>query len=149
VGEAIFDSTEEPVDYAAVLERAQMMRRRLESRRVEWAREELTGLGGNGLVRAVVTGEGRLVALDVDASIVDPDDPVSMSELIREAVNDAIEQLTEQRARQTSELTAGLRNMLGPMGRAPVEPRVVPMTANRPPHIRGGGGFGAPPPGSA
>lgn len=118
-----------PVDFVLLAERARQMRRQLEQARDDLGRFEAQGLGGNGLVQATVSGENVLVALTIDSSVIDPDDPETLQELVREAVNDATARLAAQRGERVSSITDGLAGMLS--GAAAREPRVTPMTASR------------------
>ncbi|CAG6398606.1 YbaB/EbfC family nucleoid-associated protein [Actinacidiphila cocklensis] len=73
---------------------------------------EATGHGGGGLVRATVSGQGRLVALDIDPSVIDPQDPRTLSEMVMAAVNAANETMAAQRAERMNELTGGLAEIV-------------------------------------
>jgi nucleoid-associated protein EbfC len=80
-------------------------------------------------VQATISGEHVLVDLSIDASIIDPHDPQTLEELVRDAVNDAMAKLTASMGERVAPITDGLQNLLaGARGRGPT---VVPMTANR------------------
>jgi DNA-binding YbaB/EbfC family protein len=117
------------VDLNALVQRAQAMRRRLERAQEDLSRIEAEGHGGGGLVRAVVTGENQLVALSIDSSVIDPDDPETLSELVREAVNDASRAVLLKRNERVSGITEGFAAGLP----APTRPgpRVQPLPASR------------------
>jgi DNA-binding YbaB/EbfC family protein len=75
-------------------------------------RAEATGSAGGGLVRAVIAGDGKLVALDLDPSVIDPNDPGSLASLVMEAVNDAASALVAQRVKRIAPLKASLRDIV-------------------------------------
>jgi DNA-binding YbaB/EbfC family protein len=121
-------------DFGLLAERARQLRHQLEQARDDMGQLEARGLGGSGLVQATVSGENVLVALTIDSSVIDPDDPETLSELVREAVNDATVKLAEQRGQRVSSITDGFAGMLS--ATAARKPSVTPMTASRrhPPH---------------
>jgi nucleoid-associated protein EbfC len=77
---------------------------------------EATGLSGGGLVRATVGSDGTLVALDLDPTVVTPDDPGRLAALVIDAVNDAITALTAQRASQLVPIAEDMRDIIARLG---------------------------------
>lgn len=124
-------SDDESVDFVALAERAKDMRRRLERARDDLFKLQVDGLGGGGLVRATVNGENTLVALDIDRSVIDPDDPETLGALIREAVNEAVGKLSARRGERMTGIVEGFAGMLSDTRGEP--PGVRPMTADRRP----------------
>lgn len=82
---------------------------------------QATGFGGGGLVRATVSGEHRLVALSIDPSVIDPDDPETLSDLVIAAVDSANESMTEQRVKRMGEVTQGLGGLIDRLNRKPAD----------------------------
>lgn len=123
---------EEEVDISELVQRAQTLQQRLERAQRDLSRVEAEGYGGGGLVRAVMSGENQLVALAIDASIIEPGDPVTLAEYVREAVNNAATAMAGKRAETMSAATEGLTAGM-PMRR---RPSVVPRIPDRPPSAR-------------
>ena len=119
----------DPVDFALLAGRARQMRQQLERARADIGRLEARGLGGNGLVQATVSGENDLVALSIDSSIINPDDPETLQELVREAVNDATAKLAAQRGQHLGSITEGFAAMAS--GAQARERHVAPLTPAR------------------
>jgi hypothetical protein len=117
------------VDFNLLAQRARQLRSQLEQARDDLGRLEARGLGGNGLVQAAVSGENVLVELKIDSSVIDPDDPETLQELVREAVNDATVKLAAKRGERVSSIAGGFNGML--TGAEAPGRRVAPMTANR------------------
>jgi len=117
------------VDFALLAERARHLRQQLERARADIGRLEARGLGGNGLVQATVSGDNDLVALSIDSSVIDPDDPETLQELVREAVNDALTKLAAQRGKQLGSITEGFATMAS--GVRARERHVAPLTPTR------------------
>jgi hypothetical protein len=72
-----------------LLKQAQEMQRQLVEAQAELAGAEVRGTAGGGLVTATVTGTGELTSLDIDPSVVDPEDAETLADLIVAAVRNA------------------------------------------------------------
>ena len=123
-------SDADEVDLNALVQRTQLLRHRLERARQDLSRIEAEGLGGGGLVRAVMSAENGLVDLTIDASVIDPDDPHTLAELVREAVNDASRAIAAKRGERVSSITEGFTAGMN----IPIRPesRVRPRFPERP-----------------
>ncbi len=64
---------------------------------------------GGGAVKVVATGDQRVVSIDIDPSVIDPEDAEFLSEMILVAVNDAMEQSQELAKSKLGGLTGGLK----------------------------------------
>ncbi len=64
---------------------------------------------GGGAVTVVATGDQRVVSIDIDPSVIDPEDAEFLSEMILLAVNDAMEQSQELAKSKLGGLTGGLK----------------------------------------
>ncbi|MFF3127724.1 YbaB/EbfC family nucleoid-associated protein [Streptomyces sp. NPDC057908] len=87
---------------------------------------QATGYGADGLVAATVSGDGRIVALRIDPSVIDPDDPETLADLITVAVDSANQAVQEQRAASLAVVTDSLNSLLSglrPMGPGHPGPR--------------------------
>lgn len=61
----------------------------------ELADERVEGTAADGLVKAVVTGQGELVGLTISPETVDPDDVEMLEDLILVAVKNAVNESKE------------------------------------------------------
>lgn len=64
---------------------------------------------GGGAVTVVATGDQRVVSIDIDPAVIDPEDAEFLSEMILVAVNDAMEQSQELAKSKLGGLTGGLK----------------------------------------
>jgi len=122
---------EEQPDFGALARRARQLQGEMSNARSDLVALEATGFGGGGLVTATVSGEGRLVALQIDRSVIDPDDPETLADLVIAAVDSANETMAERRNERMTEVTDGLQSILaglhpGPAGGGRVVPRFAP-----------------------
>ncbi len=79
---------EEP-NFQHLLQQAQQLQEQLVNAQAELAEAEVTGAAGGGLVTATVSGSGELKSLDIDPSVVDPEDVETLADLVVAAVRSA------------------------------------------------------------
>jgi DNA-binding YbaB/EbfC family protein len=76
-----------------ILQAAQQMQAQLANAQQALADSEVTGTAGGGAVRAVVSGQGELVDLKINPSVIDPASPEEtvavIADLVLAAVRDA------------------------------------------------------------
>jgi nucleoid-associated protein EbfC len=79
--------------------------------------ERVESSAGGGMVKAVVTGEGRLESIAIDPDAVDPEDVELLQDMVMAAVNEALRQADDLREKATSG-AAGFdpMEMLGGLG---------------------------------
>jgi nucleoid-associated protein EbfC len=117
-------------DFAALRRRVAQMHHDVAAAQDGITDVQATGMGGNGLVIATLGGDGRLLDLRIDPSVIDPADARGLGELIIEAVDEAGALLAARRAERVNELTGGLADAVAAMRAAatsgpPLRPRVV------------------------
>ena len=95
----------------ALLQQAQMMQQQLVEAQAELARATVTGSAGGGLVTATVTGTGQLTSLDIDPSVIDPDDAETLSDLIVAAVRNATSEAERLSQEKMGPLAGGLSGL--------------------------------------
>lgn len=74
---------------AQLMEQAQKMQQQLAAAQEELAAAEVQGSAGGGLVSAIVSGDGRLLSVVIDPSVIDPEDAETLQDLVVAAVRDA------------------------------------------------------------
>jgi len=88
---------------------AMQMQQAMEKVKVELAETNVDGSAGGGVVKAVVTGDQKLVSVTIDPSAVDPADVDMLQDLIVAAVNDALRAARELGEVKMGAVTGGLR----------------------------------------
>jgi DNA-binding YbaB/EbfC family protein len=78
-----------PKDMRQLMQQAQQMQQQLQQTQAELAEKTYEGSAGGGVVKAVVKGSGELVSVSFDPSVLDPDDPDFVGDLVVAAVNAA------------------------------------------------------------
>jgi DNA-binding YbaB/EbfC family protein len=75
----------------------------------ELAEARVEGTAGGGVVKAVVTGDNKLVEVAIDPSAVDPEDVEMLQDLIVAAVNEALTSASQLAETKMAAVTGGLR----------------------------------------
>lgn len=73
----------------ALMRQAQKMQEEALKAQEEVDSAEVEGISGGGLVKVVVTGNKAPVSINIDPSVVDPDDVEMLEDLVLAALNDA------------------------------------------------------------
>ena len=87
---------------------AQQMQAQVEQAQASLAEARVTGSAGGGLVRADVNGNGELVGIVIDPSVVDPADTETLADLVVAAVRDGMRAANELTRKQMSSVAGGL-----------------------------------------
>jgi DNA-binding YbaB/EbfC family protein len=93
---------------AQLMKQAQKMQQQLAQAQAELADAHVEGSAGGGLVKATMTGGGELVSINIDASVVDPEDVETLEALVVAAIRDALRAKDELAAETMGPLTSGL-----------------------------------------
>ncbi|WP_323762961.1 YbaB/EbfC family nucleoid-associated protein [Maricaulis sp.] len=76
-------------DLMGLMKQAQAMQQKMTEAQARLAETEVTGEAGAGLVRVVLTAKGDMVSIHVDKSVMDPDEPGILEDLLKAAHADA------------------------------------------------------------
>jgi len=76
-------------DLAGLMKKAQEMQARMGDMQAELEGLEITGSSGAGLVTVTLTGKGNLKSLEIDDSLIKPEDKEILEDLIIAAHTDA------------------------------------------------------------
>jgi len=88
---------------------AQQMQARMEEMQAKLAAAEITGQSGGGMVSVTLTGKGAAKSVKIDPSLIDPQDPEVLEDLIVAAINDARAKLDIFTQEKMAEVTGGLQ----------------------------------------
>ena len=95
-------------DMRQLMKQAQQMQEQLAAAQEELASKRFEGSAGGGVVTATVTGAQELVGIEIDPSVVDPDDVEMLQDLVVAAVTQAMKAAAEAAGDQLGGLTGGL-----------------------------------------
>ena len=94
---------------ANIVRQAQKMQSKMEEVQNELANKTIEANSGGGMVVAVVNGNKELVALRLEAEVVDPQDIAMLQDLIIAAVNQGMKQASEMAEEEMGKVTGGLK----------------------------------------
>lgn len=90
-----------------IMRQAQQMQEGLRAAQAEMAERQFEGSAGGGLVKAVVKGTQELLSVTIDPSVIDPEDPEMLGDLVVAAVNQAMRQIADVADEQMGALGMG------------------------------------------
>lgn len=100
-------------DLGRLMASAQQMQANVEQAQADLGRARVTGSSGGGLVRAEVNGNGELVGLVIDPSVVDPADAETLADLVVAAVRDGVRAANNLTRSTMGSIAGGLMGGMG------------------------------------
>jgi nucleoid-associated protein EbfC len=104
---------EPQMDMQQLFAAAQQMQEQLMNAQQALADAEVTGTAGGGLVKATVNGQGELMDLSIEATVVDPADPEetarTIADLVLAAVRDAYRSAEDLQQQQMGPFAAAMQ----------------------------------------
>jgi DNA-binding YbaB/EbfC family protein len=91
-----------------MLKQLQKMQQKMEQTQAELAEELVEGSAGGGVVIARVKGDSTLESITIDASVIDPEDPEMLGDLVTAAVNEGLRNAKELAAERLGGVTQGM-----------------------------------------
>lgn len=95
-------------DIMGMAKKVQEMQARMGEMQQELAEMEITGQSGAGLVSVTLTGKADVKAINVDPSLMKPDETEILEDLLVAAFNDAKAKVETAMQEKMSEVTGGL-----------------------------------------
>ncbi|MCB9085262.1 MAG: YbaB/EbfC family nucleoid-associated protein [Bdellovibrionaceae bacterium] len=91
-----------------MMRQANQMQNRIKKLQEELATREFEGTAGGGAVLAKVSGDNKVVAMEIKPDVVSADDIEMLQDLIVAAVNDALKVAKETSDQEMSKITGGV-----------------------------------------
>jgi DNA-binding YbaB/EbfC family protein len=95
-------------DFDEILKMAQNAQTELMKAQEGLDRIEVEGVSGGGLVRIRASAKGRIIAVDIDESLLQPSEKQMVEDLVAAAINDARGKADQAAQQEMSKMTAGL-----------------------------------------
>ena len=80
-------------EYAKYDEASSKLQKQMEQSQAELAATQFVGKSAQDLVVATLTGDKKVVSIDFNAAVVDPEDTETLSDMTVQAINAAIEEI--------------------------------------------------------
>ena len=95
-------------DLNAILEAAQNAQAELQKAQDSLDTIEVEGAAGGGLVKIRATAKGRILAVDIDESLLAPAEKTMIEDLVAAAINDARAKADAAAAQEMQKMQSGL-----------------------------------------
>lgn len=92
-----------------IMKQAQMMQKKMEEEQAKLAQEEVEGTSGGGMVKIILNGKFEMKKLNLDPSLIDPEDKEVLEDLIVAAYNDAKDKVDDKMQSSMNAMTGGLK----------------------------------------
>jgi DNA-binding YbaB/EbfC family protein len=92
-----------------MMKQAQELQSKMSAMQEQLAEEEVTGSAGGGLVEVTLNGKAEARRVRIDRSLIDPEEPDVLEDLVVAAINDAKAKVEARIAERMSELTGGMQ----------------------------------------
>ncbi len=96
-----------------MMQMAKQMQQRMAALQEELANTEVEGTAGGGMVKAVCTGTGDLVRVEISPEVVDPEDVEMLQDLVTAAVREGLEKAKQLHAERMGQLMPPGLNLPG------------------------------------
>ena len=101
-----------PQNMQAMIRQAQKMQEDMAAKQEELNAREYDISAGGGVVNVKISGKKEILAIDLKAEIVDPDDIETLSDILVAAVNEAIKRVEDTNNEELNKI-AGPMNLPG------------------------------------
>ena len=96
------------MDINKLMQQAQAMQKQLEEASRQINEMEFEGSASNGLVKVTVNGENKVLSVDIEAEILNPEDRDMLQDLIMIAVNDAISKAEDYKQNRLGSMASAM-----------------------------------------
>jgi nucleoid-associated protein EbfC len=96
-------------DFLGMMKQAMQLQSKMKDLQDELAKVEVVGTSGGGLVTATMTAKMEIKALEIDPSLLKPEEAEVLEDLVVAALNDARRKAEAAMQEKVSSLTGGLQ----------------------------------------
>jgi DNA-binding YbaB/EbfC family protein len=91
-----------------LMKKAQQMKASMDRLQEELASKEVEAGAGGGMVTVRATGAQEIASIDIDPSVIDPEEKEMLQDLVQAAVNEALRKSKEMMQEEMGKITGGL-----------------------------------------
>jgi|SRR5690554_951106 DNA-binding YbaB/EbfC family protein len=92
----------------SMMKKMQKMQKEMLQAQEELNAKQFEGTAGGGMVKVTLNGERKILDVNLDPSVVDPEDVEMLQDLIIVATNDALKKVEEETQSKMGKFTQGL-----------------------------------------
>ena len=93
----------------AMLQQAQKMQREMQKKQAELEASTFNIESAGGAIKIAIKGNRQIESIQIDKDAIDPDDKEMLEDMIKLAINEAIERIDEENEKIQAKLTSGMR----------------------------------------
>lgn len=91
-----------------MMKQMQKMQKKMEELQAQIDATEIEATAGGGAIKVVVNGKKEVLDIEIDPSVVDPEDVEMLQDLVMAAVNEALRKAEDFSANEMKEVTGGM-----------------------------------------
>lgn len=91
-----------------MMKQAQQLQKKMSEAQEKLKSIEVEGISGGGVVKVIVNAKGDIKKIDIDKSIIDPNEKEMIEDLILAAINDAKRKAENVASEEMKNLTGGI-----------------------------------------
>ena len=91
-----------------LMKKAQQMKASMDRLQEELATQEVEAGAGGGMVTVRATGAQEIASIDIDPSVIDPEEKEMLQDLVQAAVNEALRKSKDMMQEEMGKITGGL-----------------------------------------
>lgn len=95
-------------DMMSMMKKAKEVQEKMQNIQEEMANLQMIGTAGGGLVNITLNGKNTIIAIEIDPSLLNPEEAEILEDLIIAAYNEARAKIEMAMEERTKSLTAGL-----------------------------------------
>lgn len=96
------------LDLEKIMEMAQNAQAELQKAQDNLDNVEVEGASGGGLVKVTASAKGRIIAVSIDESLLQPSEKTMLEDLVAAALNDARSKADQAAAAEMQKMSSGL-----------------------------------------
>jgi DNA-binding YbaB/EbfC family protein len=91
-----------------MMKQMQKMQKKMEELQAQIDATEIEATAGGGAIKVVVNGKKEVLDIEIDPSVVDPEDVEMLQDLVMAAVNEALRKAEDYSANEMKKVTGGM-----------------------------------------
>ncbi len=96
------------MNFNKMMQQAAEMQKKLKEAQENLANIEVEGTSGGGLVKVTINGKNEIKKVDIDQSLIKPEEKEILEDLIVAAINEGRKKVDETAAEQMKNVTGGM-----------------------------------------